>query len=339
MSLTDLVRKALPWFMPAVLSAQVSIDPALRYETPIHGVSTPAYMYLIVQEGQIEKRQTPVVLTGSLTPTTDGNQMMTGEYSAHDLTNSVVSNNGQAYMKLNLQIPEGCIAGKGVIYSTQSNSTLADRVKPNEEVAPASGTYAYSSDGLSTTLAPNTVIPYQKKSDTSVNMSPFGDVEKTFTLNLYNDNTLRGVAYVGGEHPLREVVIAKADMNGNSVADLVDSNQPFRWGAQNYFDNEGIQSYKDTPLGWVLSNSDVSPFVFHFDHGWLYPVGDNASTFMFNYNVGDHWQWTNEQIYPWLFDFNKNGWLSYLEGSKNPQLFYDANGNNWITDEDLRQGK
>ena len=90
--------------------------------------------------------------------------------------------------------------------------------------------------------------------------------------------------------------------------------------------------------GWYLSewfgyyNTDLAPWVFHAQHGWLYrdPSSTNASTFFYD-DVMTAWWYTNETDYPYMYGFGLpadnagtvagDAWLWYFEGTKTPRNF------------------
>jgi hypothetical protein len=90
--------------------------------------------------------------------------------------------------------------------------------------------------------------------------------------------------------------------------------------------------------GWYLSdwfgyyNTDLAPWVFHAQHGWLYrdPPSTNASTFFYDDKM-TAWWYTNETDYPFVYGFGVpadnagtvagDAWLWYFEGTKTPRNF------------------
>ena len=90
--------------------------------------------------------------------------------------------------------------------------------------------------------------------------------------------------------------------------------------------------------GWFFSewfgfyNTDLAPWLFHAEHGFIYrdPGSTNASMFVYD-DAMVAWWWTNMTIYPFLFAFDPledlggidiaTEWLFYFEGSMNPRSF------------------
>ena len=90
--------------------------------------------------------------------------------------------------------------------------------------------------------------------------------------------------------------------------------------------------------GWFLSewfgyyNTDLAPWLFHAEHGFIYrdPGSTNASMFAYD-DAMVAWWYTNETIYPFLYVFDPpadnagtnigSEWIYYFEDSKNPRSF------------------
>lgn len=72
------------------------------------------------------------------------------------------------------------------------------------------------------------------------------------------------------------------------------------------------------------------PWIYHFEHGWLYSAGNSPGDVWF-WEDGRDWSWTGKGIYPWLYHSTK-GWLYYDEGSSQPRYFYRADTNTWEND-------
>jgi len=77
-------------------------------------------------------------------------------------------------------------------------------------------------------------------------------------------------------------------------------------------------------------NTDLAPWLFHAEHGFIYRFPDSTNDSMFVY---DHamtaWSWTNESTYPYLFRFSDGVWLWYQEGSKGPRWFNILSTGEW----------
>ena len=88
--------------------------------------------------------------------------------------------------------------------------------------------------------------------------------------------------------------------------------------------------------GWFLSDwfgaysTDLAPWLFHADHGWLYqnPGSSNQSTYIYDEAI-TAWWWTSQTMYPFLYRFSDGVWLWYLEGSSDPRLFYNLSTGTW----------
>ena len=86
--------------------------------------------------------------------------------------------------------------------------------------------------------------------------------------------------------------------------------------------------------GWKRSawlgqfNDGEFPWVFHEDHGWWLTEGENQTgLWFFSSDLG--WIWTGSESYPFLFRASDEGWLFYLEGSRNPRWFFNFGAGEW----------
>ena len=79
-------------------------------------------------------------------------------------------------------------------------------------------------------------------------------------------------------------------------------------------------------------NVNNLPWIYHMDHGWLYPFGETASNITFwDPQMGVFW-WTSETTYPYLYRFSDGAWLWYQEQSHNPRWFYNHKTLKWESD-------
>ena len=73
------------------------------------------------------------------------------------------------------------------------------------------------------------------------------------------------------------------------------------------------------------------PWIRHDELDWL-KVADGSTQFnLYLFDPALVWLWTNREIYPILYSFNRAAWLSYAEGTSNPRFFYDFALEDWIT--------
>ena len=82
-------------------------------------------------------------------------------------------------------------------------------------------------------------------------------------------------------------------------------------------------------LDWLgVYNPHASGYIYHLNHGWLYPQGNNATSVWFHGNdLG--WFWTSSTLYPFLHRSNPSAWMWYQKNSTNPRLFFDFSLQSW----------
>jgi len=77
-------------------------------------------------------------------------------------------------------------------------------------------------------------------------------------------------------------------------------------------------------------NTSNEPWIYHQQHGWLYPFDSDNSAVFFWYNDMQQFVWTNPATYPNLYRFGANAtWLWYLKDSANPRWFYNWTAGAW----------
>ena len=69
------------------------------------------------------------------------------------------------------------------------------------------------------------------------------------------------------------------------------------------------------------------PWIYHQQHGWMYPVGEDTMGIWF-YTLDMEWLWTNEEVYPNFYSYGGSNWYYYVIGTSDPRIFY-----NWTTGE------
>lgn len=83
--------------------------------------------------------------------------------------------------------------------------------------------------------------------------------------------------------------------------------------------------------GWWESDwlgffqTDLYPFTWHFDHGWIYPLGplDRDGDWLFTLSPELQWIYTSEVLYPFMWSSGTGDWLWYQQGTSGPREFYD----------------
>lgn len=83
-------------------------------------------------------------------------------------------------------------------------------------------------------------------------------------------------------------------------------------------------------LDWFgYFNLNLDPWVYHREHGFLYPFGTSTESVVFwDSAMADFW-WTSETQYPYLYRFSDGEWLWYLEGSSAPRWFNKLSDGTW----------
>lgn len=82
-------------------------------------------------------------------------------------------------------------------------------------------------------------------------------------------------------------------------------------------------------LGYIWA--EPFPFVYHFQHGWLYCVLPGGGEGFWAYSFADSdWWWTSATYYPFIYSVGSANWLYYVKDTGNPRIFY-----NLATNEEL----
>lgn len=83
-------------------------------------------------------------------------------------------------------------------------------------------------------------------------------------------------------------------------------------------------------LDWFgYFNLAQDPWVFHREHGFLYPFGTSTDSLVFwDSDMSDFW-WTSRFQYPYTYRFSDGEWLWYLEGSTGPRWFFNLSDGAW----------
>ncbi len=70
------------------------------------------------------------------------------------------------------------------------------------------------------------------------------------------------------------------------------------------------------------------PWLYHTEHGWIYPYGGAASGFWY-WDKALGWIWTKAACYPFLYSVGEEGWLWFNRGNASPRWFYNYTTNAW----------
>ena len=65
-------------------------------------------------------------------------------------------------------------------------------------------------------------------------------------------------------------------------------------------------------------------WIFHAQHGWMFVFANSTPESLFFFDLASGgWFWTNAVSYPSLFNFGRNSWAFYFEGTSGPREFAD----------------
>lgn len=133
----------------------------------------------------------------------------------------------------------------------------------------------------------------------------FGRAAEEFTANGGTTVVSAGVAAV------TRFVLATG--NGGSGADVFAGETQLTAGS----------SWRSTEwFGTYYRDASVWPWIYHSDLGWMYVhPGTNGGIFLWQPSTG--WFYTKATYYPYLYSYQRAGWVYYQKGSKNPRWFYD----------------
>jgi len=82
-------------------------------------------------------------------------------------------------------------------------------------------------------------------------------------------------------------------------------------------------------LNWFGYFAEIgNDWIFHLQHGWMYPVGTNSAS-LWLWTSDMDWLWTTATTYPYLYRNDDSAWLWYLAGSFNPRWFYNYKTSSW----------
>lgn len=83
-------------------------------------------------------------------------------------------------------------------------------------------------------------------------------------------------------------------------------------------------------LGWFgFFNFDFYPWIYHENHGFLYPFGTSTDNLVFwDAAMGSFW-WTSESQYPYIYRFPDSAWLWYSSGTTPNRWFNNLTWGGW----------
>jgi hypothetical protein len=76
-------------------------------------------------------------------------------------------------------------------------------------------------------------------------------------------------------------------------------------------------------------NTNYDPWIYHEDHGWLYPFGTSTADLVFWDPQMNAFWWTTQTQYPYVYRFSDGAWLYYQVGSSDPRWFYNYSQGAW----------
>jgi formylglycine-generating enzyme required for sulfatase activity len=80
-----------------------------------------------------------------------------------------------------------------------------------------------------------------------------------------------------------------------------------------WFDRKSYNFNRWYQLDWYgLFYQSPHTWVFHLDHGWLYPAGDGSYNNWIFYHFKGGWLWTSRYAYPWHYDPQTSKWFKDL---------------------------
>ena len=85
-------------------------------------------------------------------------------------------------------------------------------------------------------------------------------------------------------------------------------------------------------LGWFgYFNTNGFPWIYHQTLGWLYPFGTSTDSVWFWDASMNSFLWTSRTVYPYFYGSANQAWLYYLDGSHNPEWFFNYGTSQWVS--------
>jgi len=73
-----------------------------------------------------------------------------------------------------------------------------------------------------------------------------------------------------------------------------------------------------------------SDWIYHLDHGWLYPVGEDlGSLWLYSLKLNNNWIWTSRNHFDFFFIYKSGGFYFYDTTSKG-ELYHDFQSGEWM---------
>ncbi|MDX2109334.1 MAG: CotH kinase family protein [Verrucomicrobiota bacterium] len=143
-------------------------------------------------------------------------------------------------------------------------------------------------------------LPTAAKEGTSLTLLPKGDKDRWMTAAGWTQSVL-----VGGSPGQPET-----ELPADPIRDVLGEYTPVDGGFSN--------------LPWLGLPVWSAPFpwVFHWDHGWLYAVGSPDSIWFFD-AAQANWWWTTTRYYPFVFFASNGDWMYYDQRVGELRRFYN----------------
>ena len=149
--------------------------------------------------------------------------------------------------------------------------------------------------------------------------------------------TLLGIPTTDGAQPgdfrfSTQEAISAIDQTGEDAADIItgasntDIDTDINWSNNGAVSLGGNWMWLDW-FGYFNTNS--APWIYHEQHGWLYPFGTSTDSIVFwDPQISAFW-WTSRTEYPYVYRFSDGAWLFYEKGSSGPRFFYNLITSKW----------
>ena len=160
----------------------------------------------------------------------------------------------------------------------------------------------------------------------------------------YDDRDPWPTAADGGGFSLELVVLSRPRNLSNPAnwrASLEAGGSPGRARLEGNIPSVNPNPFADDPDvggGWRQTewlghvNDTFFPWVYHTRHGWFFVIPENESGNIFLHDLAsESWWFTTEEVFPNVYDFTRNGWIYYIEGTSNPREFVDLGNGNFFT--------
>ena len=95
--------------------------------------------------------------------------------------------------------------------------------------------------------------------------------------------------------------------------------------APGWWESPWLGNFYKSESGWLL----------HIGLGWVYPSpGENTSLWLWKDNLG--WIWTNEKLYPCIYNDESGHWMYFFGEHKKKRLLYDYGYEEWFDLDDSK---